>query len=82
MDESCYSGPFNGRCHIRSGTCFGSPAVGESAVVESMHRLARNPADLPALVQGWTRKGVRVDFVVTESRALTGETPPCQSHPQ
>jgi DNA invertase Pin-like site-specific DNA recombinase len=36
---------------------------GDTVVVHSMDRLARNLDDLRALVQGLTRKGVRVEFV-------------------
>lgn len=45
---------------------------GDTVVVHSMDRLARNLDDLPALVQGLTRKGVRVEFV-KESLVFTGE---------
>lgn len=41
-------------------------------VVHSMDRLARNLDGLRALVQGLTRKGVRVEFV-KESLVFTGE---------
>jgi DNA invertase Pin-like site-specific DNA recombinase len=44
-------------------------------VVHSMDRLARNLDDLRALVQGLTRKGVRVEFV-KESLVFTGEDSP------
>jgi DNA invertase Pin-like site-specific DNA recombinase len=40
-----------------------------------MDRLARNLDDLRALVQGLTRKGVRVEFV-KESLVFTGEDSP------
>jgi len=40
-----------------------------------MHRLARNLDDLRALVQGLTRKGIRVEFV-KESLVFTGEYTP------
>ncbi|MDQ0029946.1 DNA invertase Pin-like site-specific DNA recombinase [Arthrobacter bambusae] len=36
---------------------------GDTVVVHSMDRLARNLDDLRALVQGLTRRGVRVEFV-------------------
>lgn len=36
---------------------------GDTVVVHSMDRLARNLDDLRALVQGLTREGVRVEFV-------------------
>ncbi len=45
---------------------------GDTVVVHSMDRLARNLDDLRALVQGLTRKGVRVEFV-KESLVFTGE---------
>jgi DNA invertase Pin-like site-specific DNA recombinase len=43
--------------------------------VHGMDRLARNLDDLGALVQGLTRKGVRVEFV-KESLVFTGEDSP------
>jgi DNA invertase Pin-like site-specific DNA recombinase len=48
---------------------------GNTVVVHSMDRLARNLDDLRALVQGLTRKGVRVEFV-KESLVFTGEDSP------
>jgi DNA invertase Pin-like site-specific DNA recombinase len=48
---------------------------GDTVVVHSMDRLARNLDDLRALVQGLTRKGVRVEFV-KESLVSTGEDSP------
>jgi DNA invertase Pin-like site-specific DNA recombinase len=48
---------------------------GDSVVVHSMDRLARNLDDLRALVQGLTHKGVRVEFV-KESLVFTGEDSP------
>lgn len=48
---------------------------GDTGVVHSMDRLARNLDDLRALVQGLTRKGVRVEFV-KESLVFTGEDSP------
>jgi DNA invertase Pin-like site-specific DNA recombinase len=48
---------------------------GDTVVVHSMDRLARNLDDLRALVQGLTRKGVRVEFV-KESLVFTGEDSP------
>jgi DNA invertase Pin-like site-specific DNA recombinase len=48
---------------------------GDIVVVLSMDRLARNLDDLRALVQGLTRKGVRVEFV-KESLVFTGEDSP------
>jgi DNA invertase Pin-like site-specific DNA recombinase len=48
---------------------------GDTVVVHSMDRLARNLDDLRALVQGITRKGVRVEFV-KESLVFTGEDSP------
>jgi DNA invertase Pin-like site-specific DNA recombinase len=40
-----------------------------------MDRLARNLDDLRALVQGFTRKGVRVEFI-KEQLVFTGEDSP------
>jgi DNA invertase Pin-like site-specific DNA recombinase len=48
---------------------------GDTVVVHSMDRLARNLGDLRALVQGLTGKGVRVEFV-KESLVFTGEDSP------
>ena len=48
---------------------------GDTLVVHSMDRLARNLDDLRALVQRLTRKGVRVEFV-KESLHFTGEDSP------
>lgn len=48
---------------------------GNTVVLRSMDRLARNLDDLRALVQGLTRKGVRVEFV-KESLVFTGEDSP------
>jgi DNA invertase Pin-like site-specific DNA recombinase len=48
---------------------------GDTIVVHSMDRLARNLDDLRALVQGLTRKGVRVEFI-KESLVFTGEDSP------
>jgi DNA invertase Pin-like site-specific DNA recombinase len=48
---------------------------GDTVVVHSMDRLARNLDDLRALVQGSTHKGVRVDFV-KENLVFTGEDSP------
>jgi DNA invertase Pin-like site-specific DNA recombinase len=48
---------------------------GDTVVVHSMDRLARNLDDLRALVQGLTSKGVRVEFV-KESLVFTGEDSP------
>lgn len=48
---------------------------GDTVVVHSMDRLARNLDDLRALVQGLTRKGVRVEFI-KESLIFTGEDSP------
>ena len=48
---------------------------GDTVVVHSMDRLARNLDDLRALVQGFTRKGVRVEFV-KEHLLFTGEDSP------
>ena len=48
---------------------------GDTVVVHSMDRLARDLDDLRALVRGLTRKGVRVEFV-KESLVFTGEDSP------
>jgi hypothetical protein len=48
---------------------------GDTVVVHSMDRLARNLDDLRALVQGLTRKGVRVEFV-KENLVFVGEDSP------
>jgi DNA invertase Pin-like site-specific DNA recombinase len=48
---------------------------GDTVVVHSMDRLARNLDELSGLIQGLTRKGVRVEFV-KESLVLTGEDSP------
>ncbi|QQQ64418.1 recombinase family protein [Paenarthrobacter ureafaciens] len=48
---------------------------GDNVVVHSMDRLARNLDDLRALVQGLTRRGVRVEFI-KEQLVFTGEDSP------
>ncbi|MCW3768760.1 recombinase family protein [Paenarthrobacter sp. PAE-2] len=48
---------------------------GDAVVVHSMDRLARNLDDLRALVQGLTRRGVRVEFL-KENLVFTGEDSP------
>jgi DNA invertase Pin-like site-specific DNA recombinase len=48
---------------------------GDTVVVHSMDRLARNLDDLRALVQGLTRRGVRVEFI-KEQLVFTGEDSP------
>ncbi|WP_139004028.1 recombinase family protein [Arthrobacter crystallopoietes] len=48
---------------------------GDTVVVHSMDRLARNLDDLRSLVQKLTRKGVRVEFV-KEGLVFTGEDSP------
>ena len=45
---------------------------GDTVVVHSMDRLARNLDDLRRLVQGLTQRGVRIEFA-KESLAFTGE---------
>jgi hypothetical protein len=45
---------------------------GDTVVVNSMDRLARNLDDLRALVQGFTRKGVRVEFIKEPADAKAG----------
>ncbi|MFI6573968.1 recombinase family protein [Nocardia fluminea] len=49
--------------------------VGDTVVVHSMDRLARNLDDLRGLVRTLTAKGVRVEFV-KESLTFTGENTP------
>jgi len=48
---------------------------GDTVVVHSMDRLARNLDDLRCLVQGFTQSGVRVEFV-KECLVFTGEDSP------
>ncbi len=48
---------------------------GDTLVVHSMDRLARNLDDLRRLVQGLTRRGVRVEFI-KENLTFTGEDSP------
>lgn len=48
---------------------------GDTVVVHSMDRLARNLDDLRRLVQKLTQRGVRIEFV-KESLAFTGEDSP------
>lgn len=48
---------------------------GDTVVVHSMDRLARNLDDLRCLVQGLTRRGVRIEFV-KEGLTFTGEDSP------
>ena len=48
---------------------------GDTVVVHSMDRLARNLDDLRRIVQEWTRKGVRVEFI-KEQLIFTGEDSP------
>jgi DNA invertase Pin-like site-specific DNA recombinase len=48
---------------------------GDTLVVHSMDRLARNLDDLRSLVQRLTKRGVRIEFV-KESLAFTGEDSP------
>lgn len=45
---------------------------GDTLVVHSMDRLARNLDDLRKLVQSLTRQGIRIEFV-KESLSFTGE---------
>jgi DNA invertase Pin-like site-specific DNA recombinase len=47
---------------------------GDTVVVHSMDRLARNLDDLRRLVQKLTKRGVRIEFV--KSLAFTGEDSP------
>jgi DNA invertase Pin-like site-specific DNA recombinase len=48
---------------------------GDTLVVHSMDRLARNLDDLRRLVQGLTRRGVRIEFI-KERLTFTGEDSP------
>lgn len=48
---------------------------GDTVVVHSMDRLARNLDDLRKLVQSFTNRGIRIEFV-HESLAFTGEDSP------
>ncbi len=48
---------------------------GDTVVVHSMDRLARNLDDLRRIVQDLTRRGVRIEFV-KESLAFTGDDSP------
>jgi len=48
---------------------------GDTVVVHSMDRLARNLDDLRRIVQGLTRRGVRIEFV-KEGLSFTGEDSP------
>jgi len=48
---------------------------GDTVVVHSMDRLARNLDDLRGLVQGFTQSDVRVEFL-KESLVFTGEDSP------
>jgi DNA invertase Pin-like site-specific DNA recombinase len=48
---------------------------GDTVVVHSMDRLARNLDDLRSLVQKLTKRGVRIEFV-KESLTFTGEDSP------
>ncbi len=48
---------------------------GDTVVVHSMDRLARNLDDLRRIVQGLAQRGIRIEFV-KESLAFTGEDSP------
>jgi DNA invertase Pin-like site-specific DNA recombinase len=48
---------------------------GETVVVHSMDRLARNLDDLRQIVQGLTKRGIRIEFV-KEGMTFTGEDSP------
>ncbi len=48
---------------------------GDTVVVHSMDRLARNLDDLRRIVQGLTKRGVRIEFI-KESLIFTGEDSP------
>ncbi len=49
--------------------------AGDTVVVHSMDRLARNLDDLRSLVQKLTKRGVRIEFI-KESLSFTGEDSP------
>lgn len=48
---------------------------GDTVVVHSMDRLVRNLNDLRRIMQGLTKRGVRIEFI-KESLAFTGEDSP------
>ena len=48
---------------------------GDTVIVHSMDRLARNLDDLRRLVQGFTKRGIRVEFI-KENLSFTGEDSP------
>jgi DNA invertase Pin-like site-specific DNA recombinase len=48
---------------------------GDTVVVHSMDRLARNLDDLRRIVHGFTKRGIRIEFV-KESLSFTGEDSP------
>jgi DNA invertase Pin-like site-specific DNA recombinase len=48
---------------------------GDTVVVHSMHRLARNLDDLRKLVQTLTKRGIRIEFL-KETMTFTGEDSP------
>jgi len=48
---------------------------GDTVVVHSMDRLARNLDDLRQIVQGLTKRGIRIEFV-KEGMTFTGEDSP------
>jgi len=48
---------------------------GDTVVVDSMDRLARNLDDLRRIVQGMTARGVRIEFI-KEGLTFTGEASP------
>lgn len=52
---------------------------GDTVVVHSMNRLARNLDDLRRLVQGVTQRGVHIEFV-KEHLTFTGEDSPMANH--
>jgi DNA invertase Pin-like site-specific DNA recombinase len=54
--------------------------VGDTVIVHSMDRLARNLDDLRRVVRGLTGRGVRVEFV-KESLAFTGDDSPMATLP-
>jgi DNA invertase Pin-like site-specific DNA recombinase len=48
---------------------------GDTVVVHSMDRLARNLDDLRRIVQGFTKRGIRIEFL-KEALSFTGEDSP------
>ena len=67
------SGKDTGRPQLESMLSF--LREGDTLIVHSMDRLARNLDDLRKLVQSLTRQGIRIEFV-KESLSFTGEDSP------